>query len=98
MSKLFNVSALNNSLSQSVFERMAYRALSLRNSAIAAARTHSTSSWNVVVLRKRAHHEPRWILIVQVLDGQETRVFDYDPGCCGTSRSVVVRELLPDGL
>lgn len=76
---------------------MACQVLSLRKSAIAAVKTHAASSWNVVVLREGAGREHRWILIVQVVDGQETRVFDYDPRCCGTLGSVVARELLSDG-
>lgn len=76
---------------------MACQALSLRNSAIAAVNPHAASSWSVVVLRKGARREPHWVLIVQVVDGQETRVFDYSPRCCGTLGSVVARELLSDG-
>lgn len=76
---------------------MAYQALSLRNSAIAAVKAHGASSWNVVVLRKGARRELRWILIVQVSDRQETRVFDYDPTCYGAPGLVLARELLSDG-
>lgn len=94
--KLISTSTLKH-FQNSILERMAYEALSLRNSAISAVKSHGACSWNVVVLRKGARRESCWILIVQVSDGQETRVFDYGPSCFGAPGLAVARELFADG-